>query len=466
MTFANLYYLRFLSLIKLKSLDIKCSRQLDHYSKIQTIFHFPQIAGLFAKMEGLFPALSMQDVLRDDPVCVFCERAYSRTGEQFVRLPCGHIVGETCMCEWISHADFCPVCEKIIPVLVTDDGYFLMEEPDVETRETRQGTVSSPNSASSSKSEWEQWPEEALYETHEYPGLGFDYEMALGEVKLESESDLSDQSEEWEQWTGEALSEAHVSSTSYADINERLEEALHPALRSNFRIQERWDRAPEELLPVPLIPQVALSPPINMRPREELLSLHDYLQEERPHAKSRRHKSEVPSSDSHRPHSHRKRHHSEFDAEYLGLDQHDSEKPHYRHRGHRHPRPISPVRTPDAHHNKDENHAKRRRRSDRPHTSRQVDDLASQVSEHYSRRPRTTREESSSVRQSKERYEDGQIMKRDHSHRHSSFRTFEALQADSGAILPDGRHYHGDARREERKRNSDLPSRLRRVFSG
>jgi len=113
-------------------------------------------------------------------------------------------------------------------------------------------------------------------------------------------------------------------------IYQRLDAALHPALRSNFKIQENWDTAPEMVSPMMTgaNPQAAAFLPLSGEPADE------DPRDQTAHGKRRRRRSRVPSPELDGRHRHR-RHHHRGDSNDLELDSPLKEEPRHGHRRHR-----------------------------------------------------------------------------------------------------------------------------------
>ena len=65
---------------------------------------------------GSLPIHPLNDLPKDDRDCPICIETYSRLGEHPVRLPCGHLMGKTCLFKWLNSSvvnanrNACPTC--------------------------------------------------------------------------------------------------------------------------------------------------------------------------------------------------------------------------------------------------------------------------------------------------------------------------------------------------------------------
>ena len=190
----------------------------------------------------------------------------------------------------------------------------------------------------SSLGEWQQWPEAALRENRE--------------------RNRSPEEDEWEQWPAETMHAHQGSPQPGEEIWEQLPEdamhklqalpseeaiyhsldaSLHPALRSNFKIQEYWDRAPEMVSPMMTgaNPQAATFLPLSGELADE------DPQDKKANGNRRRRPSKAPSPELNSRHHHRRRHHEE-NPDGMKPDSSLMEVPRHGHRRHRRHRSKSP----------------------------------------------------------------------------------------------------------------------------
>lgn len=291
----------------------------------------------------------------------------------------------------------------------------------------------SSRSASSSGSDWEQWPEGALHDYNvifeseddfeRWPDAAL-YERDTGPqperwaqwpTGIPHEPPPSPESGVWEQWPEEVLLNARQYPESQLDLNQRLDEALHPALRSNFHIQQHWDHAPEEILLATTAIPLRVSSLSSPNARKEGLTAHyDEPRDERTRRRERRQRSMAPSPElSCHSDRQRRRPHAR-DTDDVELDRPTNEKRRHRHRRNR----------------------RHRSRSLHPAGQEPGDEGESSARRWY---PRS-------------RCEDGRLS--------------GASQGDPEATAARRRHRRRDHEPRERREAFGLPSRLRNLFLG
>lgn len=214
-----------------------------------------------------------------------------------------------------------------------------------------QSGVDAGHVSSGAEDEWEQWPVETMLahdrnsqtgedEAHTNSSAEDEWEQWPGETMLAHHSSPQRGEETWEEWPEEAMHGFQTLSRPEEVIRQNLEATLHPALRSSFKIQENWDRAPETLSHVMAgaNPQAAALLPLTGEPEP------DSLREKTTHGKRRRHRSRAPSPELNNRHRHRRRHRREH-SEDIELNSPlvvEKEEPRHQHRRHRRCRSGSP----------------------------------------------------------------------------------------------------------------------------
>ncbi len=198
--------------------------------------------------------------------------------------------------------------------------------------------------------EWEQWPGETRYEPHSTPQLGEEVWEKLPEDAFHGTQALSLAEDEWERWP-ELTINAHQTSPqpeeeiweelpedamrepqtlpSEETIYQSLDASVHPALRSSFKIQENWDRAPEMVSPMMTgaNPHAAAFSPLPGETADE------GPQDQTAHGERRRHRSRVPSPELSSRHRHRRHYGGALDD--MKPDSPVEKEPRHRHRSHR-----------------------------------------------------------------------------------------------------------------------------------
>ena len=239
-------------------------------------------------MADRFPIVGYGELPRKGRSCIFCQQEFGCSDEEPVRLPCQHVVGAACVRVWMSYNNGCPICRADI----SDAG-----------------------------------GSEPLH----YRGLDFAMQDRREIIQAGTRKALN-------YGSTNSYMEPDATLRSQDGLNQRLDEALHPAFRSNFQIQEHWDRAPEAFpgMPPPLASQPAPSVPAQSVSTEALPSSVGEPQDERVHGQSSRGRSRAPSPEANRHHSRRRRHHSKSGLREMKVDLASNDQSRHKHR--RHPR--------------------------------------------------------------------------------------------------------------------------------
>lgn len=198
--------------------------------------------------------------------------------------------------------------------------------------------------------EWEQWPEEVPHGHSRSPQLGEEvWEELPGEILHETQA-LSLAEDDWERWPEltidahqtnpqpgeeiweelpeEAMRQPQMMSSEEA-IHHSLDASLHPALRFHFKIQQTWDRAPEMVSPTMTgaNPHAVAFSPLSGATAD------DGPRDQRAYGERRRHRSRVPSPELNSRHRHRR--HQRGDSNNQKPDSPLEEEPRHRHTKHR-----------------------------------------------------------------------------------------------------------------------------------
>ncbi|CAF9931635.1 MAG: E3 ubiquitin-protein ligase hrd1 [Alectoria fallacina] len=62
------------------------------------------------------PDISLSDIPKDSRSCNICMDPYGSTEnpENPVRLPCGHVIGRSCIARWLTTNNSCPLCRRVL----------------------------------------------------------------------------------------------------------------------------------------------------------------------------------------------------------------------------------------------------------------------------------------------------------------------------------------------------------------
>lgn len=62
------------------------------------------------------PDIKLSDIPKDSRSCNICMDPYGSTEnpENPVRLPCGHVIGRSCIARWLTTSNSCPLCRQIL----------------------------------------------------------------------------------------------------------------------------------------------------------------------------------------------------------------------------------------------------------------------------------------------------------------------------------------------------------------
>ncbi|CAD6588189.1 MAG: hypothetical protein ASARMPRED_003426 [Alectoria sarmentosa] len=60
--------------------------------------------------------ISLSDIPKDSRSCNICMDPYGSTEnpENPVRLPCGHVIGRSCIARWLTTSNSCPLCRRVL----------------------------------------------------------------------------------------------------------------------------------------------------------------------------------------------------------------------------------------------------------------------------------------------------------------------------------------------------------------
>ena len=74
------------------------------------------IVGAGTNFVDRLPDISLNDLHVDSRTCLICIESYGRTEtpENPVRLPCGHVVGRSCISRWLTTSNSCPLCRRVL----------------------------------------------------------------------------------------------------------------------------------------------------------------------------------------------------------------------------------------------------------------------------------------------------------------------------------------------------------------
>ena len=282
-------------------------------------------------MADRFPTVGYGELPRKGRSCMFCQQGFGYSDEEPVRLPCQHVVGAACVRVWISYNNGCPICRADI------------------------------SDAGGSEPLHCRGPDFAMKDRRKVIQAGTRNALNYGPSKFYMEPDATLQSQD--------------------DLNQRFDGALHPAFRSNFQIQEHWDRAPEAFsgMPAPLASQPAPSVPAHRVSREAYPSHVGEPQDEMIHGQSSRRRSRAPPPEANHYHSRRRRHHSRSGPREMKVDSPNNEQSRHKHRRHRR-QSRSPDGTAGDRRDRDDNSARRRHR--RAHKSQDAESYEGRGSVH------------------------------------------------------------------------------------
>ena len=264
-------------------------------------------------MADRFPIVGYGDLPRKGRSCIFCQQGFGYNDEEPVRLPCQHVVGAACVRVWMSYNNGCPICRADI------------------------------SDAGGSEPLHYRGPDFSMKDRRKVIQVGTRNALNYGPAKSYMEPDATLQSQD--------------------DLNQLLDEALHPAFRSNFQLQEHWDRAPEAFsgMPAPLACQPAPSVPAHRVSKQAFPSHVGEPQDERSHGQRRRRRSRAPSPEVNHHHSRRRRHHSKSGPREMKFDSANNEQSRHKHRRHRR-QSRSPDGTAGDLRDRDDDSARRRHR--------------------------------------------------------------------------------------------------------
>lgn len=312
-------------------------------------------------------------------------------------------------------------------------------------RNPNRGSSQSPILGNLSEGEWEQRSETAQQETHTGSSPESEWEQVPDEILHPSQGSPQPDYMLW------AWPERQAQS-----VSQNLEAALHPALRSNFRLQQHWDRAPEQISSPSITKansQEQISPPFVTDANPQLKAKGSAESssipepgEEMTQGRHRRRRSRAPSPDNiNRGENRKVRLENGSDGTELN---NTGEVPQRRHRRHRSHRSRSPDAKPREPHSRHGDHSRRR------HHGSDKD------------RGATDREYGSSGHHSPSRHRDkAQSRTIADDNRDRDCRMSDGLQGEDEAGTTHNRHRRHRHRRE-RESSPDLPSRIRSLFLG